>query len=89
MVRRSMQQYPPNVNGGVDMPSLGPIKLPDQSPRQKSFANDIMARRAILAQATFDRVAQNAKELTISRGEYLEVITFLSSCETNVWFKTL
>ncbi|VDK61284.1 unnamed protein product [Cylicostephanus goldi] len=24
--------------------------------------------------ATFDRVAQNAKELTVSRGEYLEVL---------------
>lgn len=68
------QMYSPNVNSDVDLPSLGPIKLPEQSPRQKAFLNDIISRRAKLAQATFDRVAQNAKELTISRGEYLEVL---------------
>ncbi|KAJ1358965.1 hypothetical protein KIN20_017551 [Parelaphostrongylus tenuis] len=53
------------------------ITLPDlidQSPRQKAFVEDAIGRGSKLVMATFDRVAQNAKELTVSRGEYLEVL---------------
>uniref|UniRef100_A0A915AY10 SH3 domain-containing protein n=1 Tax=Parascaris univalens TaxID=6257 RepID=A0A915AY10_PARUN len=74
-VTRRPAQYPSQVNGdqGVLSP-LGPIPQPDQSPRQKAFLDDIVARRAKLVQVTYDRVAQNPKELTVSRGEYLEVL---------------
>ncbi|CAI4228141.1 unnamed protein product [Auanema sp. JU1783] len=51
--------------------------LPDPeiiSPRQKDFIDDVISRNAKLVVATFDRIAQNAKELTVSRGEYLEVL---------------
>ncbi|VDN03415.1 unnamed protein product [Thelazia callipaeda] len=46
----------------------------DQSPRQRAFLDDIFARRAKLVQVTHNRVAQNPKELTVSQGEFLEVL---------------
>ncbi|VDM23653.1 unnamed protein product [Toxocara canis] len=74
-VGRRPAQYSTQINGdqGMMLP-LGPIPQPDQSPRQKAFLDDIVARRAKLVQVTYDRVAQNPKELTVSRGEYLEVL---------------
>uniref|UniRef100_A0A158PBP5 SH3 domain-containing protein n=1 Tax=Angiostrongylus cantonensis TaxID=6313 RepID=A0A158PBP5_ANGCA len=40
----------------------------------RAFVEDAIGRGSKLVMATFDRVAQNAKELTVSRGEYLEVL---------------
>ncbi|KAL3982530.1 Phosphotyrosine-binding domain family protein [Acanthocheilonema viteae] len=54
-------------------PSFGPI-LQEQSPRQRAFLDDIIARHAKLVQVTHTRVAQNPKELTVSQGEFLEVL---------------
>ncbi|KJH51051.1 variant SH3 domain protein [Dictyocaulus viviparus] len=54
-----------------------PVILPDlgeQSPRQRAFVEEAVGRGSKLVMATFDRIAQNAKELTVSRGEYLEVL---------------
>lgn len=51
---------------------FGPI-LQEQSPRQRAFLDDIIARRGKLVQVTHTRVAQNPKELTVSQGEFLEV----------------
>ncbi|KHJ96526.1 variant SH3 domain protein [Oesophagostomum dentatum] len=67
----SSQPSPMNARGGrpVVLPDLG-----DQSPRQRAFVEDAIGRGSKLVMATFDRVAQNAKELTVSRGEYLEVL---------------
>uniref|UniRef100_A0A1I7WMK2 SH3 domain-containing protein n=1 Tax=Heterorhabditis bacteriophora TaxID=37862 RepID=A0A1I7WMK2_HETBA len=48
--------------------------MADQSPRQRAFVEDVVSRGSKLVIATFDRVAQNPKELTTSRGEYLEVL---------------
>lgn len=50
-----------------------PIVVPDQSPRQKAFLDELIQRRCKIVQVTYDRVAQNPKELTVARGEYLEV----------------
>lgn len=44
-----------------------------QSTYFRAFVQDAIGRGSKLVVATFDRVAQNAKELTVSRGEYLEV----------------
>ncbi|VDK55194.1 unnamed protein product [Anisakis simplex] len=75
MGRRGMNGMMDGGGGGASaQQALGPIPQPDPSPRQKAFLDDIVARRAKLVQVTYDRVAQNAKELTVSRGEYLEVL---------------
>ncbi|WKY03645.1 hypothetical protein Q1695_004975 [Nippostrongylus brasiliensis] len=71
---------PPPSSQASPMPRRGsnrPVVMPDlgdQSPRQKAFVQDAIGRGSKLVVATFDRVAQNAKELTVSRGEYLEVL---------------
>ncbi|KAK6034552.1 hypothetical protein COOONC_27946, partial [Cooperia oncophora] len=76
---RSKSIYePPPSSQASPMPARGnvrPVLLPDlgdQSPRQRAFVQDAIGRGSKLVVATFDRVAQNAKELTVSRGEYLE-----------------
>lgn len=50
-----------------------PIHVPDQSPRQREYLDELIQRRVKLVQVTYDRVAQNPKELTVNRGEFLEV----------------
>ncbi|KAK6025731.1 variant SH3 domain protein, partial [Ostertagia ostertagi] len=68
----SSQASPMTARGNVR-----PVMLPDlgdQSPRQRAFVQDAIGRGSKLVVATYDRVAQNAKELTVSRGEYLEVL---------------
>uniref|UniRef100_A0A8R1DPZ6 SH3 domain-containing protein n=1 Tax=Caenorhabditis japonica TaxID=281687 RepID=A0A8R1DPZ6_CAEJA len=46
----------------------------DTSPRQQSFIDDIVGRGGKLAVVTYDRGGQNPKELTVHKGEYLEVL---------------
>lgn len=89
MVSRSTQQYT-HTNGEQTSSFIGPIPQPDPSPRQKAFLDDIVARRGKLVQVTYDRIAQNPKELTVSRGEYLEVrnIFFLNFFLVMLWNKT-
>jgi epidermal growth factor receptor kinase substrate 8 len=36
--------------------------------------DELFQKRAKAVQVTYDRVAQNPKELTVARGEYLEVL---------------
>ena len=50
-----------------------PLPTEEISPRKKAFLDDLAQRRSKIVQVTYDRVAQNAKELTVARGEYLEV----------------
>lgn len=66
-------------SGSVQMLSNGhvgtfPSPTGEISPRQKAFLDDLAQRRSKIVQVTYDRVAQNAKELTVARGEYLEVL---------------
>ena len=66
-----------NNNGGQTYNSSvasPPISVPDQSPRQKAFLDELMKRNCKIVQVTYDRVAQNPKELTVARGEYLEIL---------------
>ncbi|CAI5447009.1 unnamed protein product [Caenorhabditis angaria] len=46
----------------------------DTSPRQQAFIDDVIGRGGKLAIVTYDRSGQNAKELTVHKGEYLEVL---------------
>lgn len=74
---RHLPEFTPSqLNGGEQriVPAAGSLPPPDQSPRQRAFLDDVIARRGKLVQVTYDRVAQNAKELTVSSGEYLEVL---------------
>lgn len=75
---RRAPQYPSQINDGEQRvtPSVASVAQPDQSPRQRAFLDDIIARRGRLVQVSYDRVAQNPKELTVSRGEFLEVLHF-------------
>ena len=52
--------------------TLSPLNAND-SPRQRQFVEELRSRGAKTVQSTYDRVGQNHKELTVSRGEYLEV----------------
>ncbi|CAP32580.1 LOW QUALITY PROTEIN: Protein CBR-EPS-8, partial [Caenorhabditis briggsae] len=46
----------------------------DTSPRQQAFIDDVVGRGGKLAVVTYERPGQNAKELTVHKGEYLEVL---------------
>uniref|UniRef100_A0A914LQS6 SH3 domain-containing protein n=1 Tax=Meloidogyne incognita TaxID=6306 RepID=A0A914LQS6_MELIC len=48
--------------------------LEQNSPRQKAFLDELSRRGSKVVQVTYDRNACNSKELTVSRGEYLEVL---------------
>lgn len=64
---------PRTGGGGGNVVVTPPIMVPDQSPRQKAFLDELVQRRSKIVQVMYDRVAQNPKELTVARGEYLEV----------------
>lgn len=47
----------------------------DQSPQHRAWFKDLQARHAYIVQVTDDFVGRNPNELTIRKGEYLEVCT--------------
>ncbi|KAL3098952.1 hypothetical protein niasHS_000940 [Heterodera schachtii] len=53
-----------------------------QSPRQKAFCAELGRRGCKIVQVTYDRAAQNSKELTVTRGEILEVLN-----DTKNWWE--
>lgn len=68
------QAIPTNGTQAAASPAAQPpIPLAEQSPRQRAFVDELMQKRAKTVQVTYDRVAQNPKELTVARGEFLEV----------------
>ena len=50
---------------------------------QRNFMVDLMNKNVKLVQVTYPRTANNEKELTVSRGEYLEVLD-----DTRKWWRT-
>jgi hypothetical protein len=62
--------------------TAAPVLVPDQSPRQKAFLEELSQRRSKTVQVTYDRIAQNPKELSVTRGEYLEVVN-----DTRNWWE--
>ena len=50
---------------------------------QRNFMMDLMNKSVKMVQVTYPRTANNEKELTVSRGEYLEVLD-----DTRKWWKT-
>ena len=53
---------------------------------QERFLEDLQSRGAHIVQVTYPRTANNDKELTVVRGEFLEVRTLLKS---ELWLKNL
>jgi len=51
--------------------------------QQRNFMMDLLNKSAKVVQVTYPRTANNEKELTVSRGEYLEVLD-----DTRKWWKT-
>lgn len=74
----------PHTNGvhhsapSPQQPVSAPIPLAEQSPRQQAFVDELLQKGSKAVQVTYDRVAQNPKELTVSRGEFLEVSPFMN-----------
>lgn len=73
------QRYDPPISTSPQTPRSGAfshVKVmvdSDTSPRQQAFVDDIVGRGGKLAVVTYDRGGQNPKELTVHKGEYLEV----------------
>ena len=55
----------PTRNGVSDAGNL--------NPRMRAFLNDLIRNNRKIVEVTYDRVKQHDKELTVIRGEYLEV----------------
>ena len=49
---------------------------------QEAWLDDLLARRAKIVQVTYPRTANNDKELTVVRGEYLEILD-----DSRKWWK--
>ncbi|KAI6214135.1 Epidermal growth factor receptor kinase substrate 8 [Aphelenchoides besseyi] len=63
-----------HTNGRLSPVPAAPIPLAEQSPRQRAFIDELLQKQVKAVQVAYDRVAQNPKELSVIRGEYLEVL---------------
>ena len=79
-----MNQHSPNSESAD---SEGPERTGDELMRweraQRNFMMDLMNKQTKMVQVTYPRTANNEKELSVSRGEYLEVVD-----DTRKWWKT-
>jgi len=78
-----MNQHSPNSESAD---SEGPERTGDELMRweraQRNFMMDLMNKGTKMVQVTYPRTANNEKELSVSRGEYLEVVD-----DTRKWWK--
>ena len=78
-----MNQHSPNSESAD---SDGPERTGDELMRweraQRNFMMDLMNKGTKMVQVTYPRTANNEKELSVSRGEYLEVVD-----DTRKWWK--
>lgn len=82
--KRSSSEFKPISNGGTPRNSTTPslyqqrpqsyTNINEQNPRQLEFGEELLERGAKIVQVTHDRLSGHEKELTVSRGELLEVI---------------
>lgn len=63
--------------GGRGAPAAAAIER-----AQEAWLSDLLARRAKIVQVTYPRTANNDKELTVVRGEYLEILD-----DSRKWWK--
>ena len=76
------QQHSPNSESAeseVERTGEQQIRFERQ---QRNFMMDLLNRSAKVVQVTYPRTANNEKELSVSRGEYLEVID-----DTRKWWR--
>lgn len=70
-------EYPQAGRSDISQDSMD---QPTFEKHQRQWLNDLKSRGAKIVQVTYPRTANNDKELTVVRGEYLEVSTVKSSC---------
>lgn len=66
----------------VDSIERNPRGAPVIDRNQESWLDDLLVRHAKVVQVTYPRTANNDKELTVGRGEYLEILD-----DTRKWWK--
>lgn len=67
----------------------GRERYQQDTPVMESFLNELQAKGSKIVQVTYPRTANNDKELTVIRGEYLEVrILYIGKNLTNLNFNT-
>merc|ERR1719361_2087431 len=83
----SQQQHNQHSQHSPNSESDGPQPTGDDLIRferaQRNFMMDLMNKNIKLVQVTYPRTANNEKELSVTRGEYLEVLD-----DTRKWWKT-
>uniref|UniRef100_A0A0K0FLY2 SH3 domain-containing protein n=1 Tax=Strongyloides venezuelensis TaxID=75913 RepID=A0A0K0FLY2_STRVS len=82
--KRSSSEFKPLSNGGTPRNSTTPslyqqrpqsyTNINEQNPRQLEFGEELLERGAKIVQVTHDRLSGHEKELTVSRGELLELL---------------
>uniref|UniRef100_A0A0N5A3D4 SH3 domain-containing protein n=1 Tax=Parastrongyloides trichosuri TaxID=131310 RepID=A0A0N5A3D4_PARTI len=82
--KRSSSEFKPTSNGGTPRTSTTAsinqhrpqsfTNINEQNPRQLEFGEELLERGVKIVQVTHDRLSGHEKELTVSRGEFLEVI---------------
>ncbi|XP_043465310.1 epidermal growth factor receptor kinase substrate 8-like isoform X3 [Leptopilina heterotoma] len=66
----------------VDSIERNPRGVPGHERAQEAWLDDLLARHAKIVQVTYPRTANNDKELTVVRGEYLEILD-----DSRKWWK--
>ena len=82
MNNNRQQQHSPNSESAeseVELTGEQQIRFERQ---QRNFMMDLLNKSAKVVQVTYPRTANNEKELSVSRGEYLEVID-----DTRKWWR--
>uniref|UniRef100_A0A0K0EM31 SH3 domain-containing protein n=1 Tax=Strongyloides stercoralis TaxID=6248 RepID=A0A0K0EM31_STRER len=82
--KRSSSEFKAMSNGGTPRNSTTPslyqqrpqsyTNISEQNPRQLEFGEELLERGAKIVQVTHDRLSGHEKELTVSRGELLELL---------------
>lgn len=82
--REGVKQRRPSQENYQAAPSPGGKNGHDSSgisPKMRAFLSDLLKHNRKIVEVTYDRVKQHEKELTVIRGEYLDVL----SDEKNWW----
>ncbi|CAD6244137.1 GSCOCG00013264001-RA-CDS [Cotesia congregata] len=80
--RERVDQTRAHSDISVDSIERGPRGTPATDRAQEAWLDDLLAKGAKIVQVTYPRTANNDKELTVVRGEYLEVLD-----DTRNWWK--
>ena len=74
-----------NANSDISTDSMERHSFEDKllfQSQQEQWLDELKSKKAIIVQVTYPRTANNDKELTVCRGEYLDVLD-----DTRKWWK--